>query len=133
VLQCEADRRAVRGPVEPALRQERVHADDHCECQRKEVDRADAEREPTCPDRLDRDTREGDAEQNLLPRLNGSESAVANPRPVQRRHDGVVCGQADNPRVESDDGPPPHEDRARHKQEPVDREREPRSHGRQYI
>ena len=114
--------------VEPALRQQRVDAHGHCEEQREHVRRIDPKRQASRAQRAERHAREADREQDLLPGLEGGQSAPADSGAVERGHDRVVHGQTDDPRVQRHHRPPPDEDRDRHEHEPVNRQREPGSH-----
>ena len=118
----------VGGPVEPRLRQHRVHADEHRERKREHIDGADREGEPARADRIDEHPSERDSEQDLLPGLDGGQRAPAHAGAVESCHDRVVGGEPDKPHVQRRDGASPDEKRCGDEQEPVRREREPRSH-----
>jgi len=128
VLEREPDRRMVGRAVERRLRQHRVHADEHAERGGEHVDRPNLEREPPRTDRIDEHARKRDSEQDLLPGLEGGQSAPTHAGAVQGRHHRVVGGEADQPRVQRRDRPSPDEERCGNEQKPVQREREPRSH-----
>jgi hypothetical protein len=128
VLQREPDRAAVGRPVEPALRQDGVDANEDPEHERENVRSLDAKREPPLVNGIERDAAERNCEQDLLPGLECGQSAPPHTRAVQRGHDRVVHGKPDNPRIERDRRLSPDQDRDGNEQEPVHREREPRSH-----
>ena len=128
VLQREPDRRAVGGAAKPVLRKDRVDADEQPEGDGEQVGRMKAEGQPPLAQDLERDPCEDHPQEDLLPGLDGGQSAPAHPGPVERGHDRVVRSQTDDPRVQGQGRPSPDQDRSGHEQESVDREREPRSH-----
>ena len=128
MLQRKPDRVAVGGAVEPALRQHGVQADEHTERQREDVDRVHAEGQPPLAQRIESHPRKSDGEQDLLPGLDCGERTVAEAGAVERRHDGVVCGQTDDPRVQREDGPSPDGGRRQDEQEYVDHNGQCRPH-----
>ena len=123
VLQREPDRGPVGSPPEPILRENRVHAHDRGEDNGEDVGDVSPKGEPAGTQYLASDSSEGDAEQKLLPGLESCKSAAANTGAVQRRHDRVVRGQADDPRVQREDRPAPDKDRGGHEQDRIDRDR----------
>jgi hypothetical protein len=90
VLEREPDRLTVGRAAEPVLRDDRVDADEDRERRRQHVGNVDAERELTRAQDSESDTRERDRQQDLLPGLEGGQSAPSNPGPVQSCHDRVV-------------------------------------------
>jgi hypothetical protein len=115
---------AVGRTVQPALREDGIEADERAERHRERVDRTGPEREPPRPQRVGSNPRERDREQDLLPGLDRSQGRAVDPGAVQRRHDGVVSCQADDPEIERRDRPAPDERRRTRQQHPVDGERE---------
>src|SRR5205814_6819907 len=65
------------------------------------------ERQPARAQRIERDVRERDGEQDLLPRGDRRQRRAAHAGGVERRHDRVVQREADEEEIERDDGTPP--------------------------
>ena len=99
------DALGARLTVEHRLRQDRIDDDHRCERQGERVHELRSKRQAARPDAH---REESDHEQDLLPRRDRVEREPAHARLVQRRHDDVVDGQAEDEQVERDHGPPPH-------------------------
>ena len=100
VLQSEPDRRAVGCSSKPVLREDRVDADEQAEGQREDVGRMNAEGKPARTQGVEGHPAEGDGQQDLLPGLEGGQSAPSYSGPVEGGQDRVVGGQTDDPEVE---------------------------------
>src|SRR5258705_322619 len=106
----EPERGAAGGPPEPLLRENRVHADENGEGDGEGIGDVKPKGQPAGAKHLESDSGERDAEENLLPGLDSSQSAAAKTGAAQRRHDRVVRGEAHDPRIHREDRLPPTED-----------------------
>ena len=96
------DALGARLTAEDRLRQDRVDDDHHREGEGKRVDELRSKRQAARPNAY---REESDREQDLLPCRDRVEREPAHARLVQRRHDEVVNGQAEDEQVEGEHRP----------------------------
>ena len=91
--------------AEHRLRQDRIDDDHRCEGEGEHVHELRSKRQAARPNA---DRKESDREEDLLPRRDRVEREPAHARLVQRGHDEVVDGQAEDEQVEGEHRPSPH-------------------------
>ena len=114
----------VAWPSERVLRDQRVEHDDRREGERERVREQRREREPPRAHGVERDARERDEQQHVLPGLNRGERVAADAGGIERVHRRVVEREPDDEDVERDDRAPPDGHRRDRQEDGVDGERE---------